>query len=111
MIAPMLIQPLAENAIWHGLQAIEEKKQLKISFSKDEDYLVCEIEDNGVGINKTTGHNSPTKHLSIGIENIQKRIQLLRQKYNTDCVITFTDKGDRGTEETGTIVTLIWKII
>lgn len=111
MIAPMLIQPLAENAIWHGLQAIEEKKQLKISFSRDEDYLVCEIEDNGVGINKTTGHNSTTQHLSMGIENIQKRIGLLRQKYNTDCVITFTDKGDRHTEETGTIVTLTWKII
>lgn len=111
MIAPMLIQPLAENAIWHGLQAIEEKKQLKISFSKEADYLVCEIEDNGVGINKTKDHNSTTKHLSIGIENIQKRILLLRQKYNTDCVITFTDKGDRHTDETGTIVTLTWKII
>lgn len=111
MIAPMLIQPLAENAIWHGLQAIEEKKQLKISFSKEEDYLVCEIEDNGVGINKTKDHNSTTKHLSMGIENIQKRILLLRQKYNTDCVITFTDKGDRHTDETGTIVTLTWKII
>ncbi|SIN90657.1 sensor histidine kinase [Chitinophaga niabensis] len=111
MIAPMLIQPLAENAIWHGLQAIEEKKQLKISFSKEKDYLVCEIEDNGVGINKTKDHHSTTKHLSMGIENIQKRILLLRQKYNTDCVITFTDKGDRHTDETGTIVTLTWKII
>lgn len=111
MIAPMLIQPLAENAIWHGLQAIEEKKQLKISFSKEEDYLVCEIEDNGVGINKTKDHHNTTKHLSMGIENIQKRILLLRQKYNTDCVITFTDKGDRHTDETGTIVTLTWKII
>ncbi|RPE14217.1 hypothetical protein EGT74_12145 [Chitinophaga lutea] len=112
MIAPMLIQPLAENAIWHGLQAVEDKKQLWISFSKDTDYLVCEIEDNGIGIKRASADSSTTQHhLSIGIDNIRKRIGLLQQKYNTDCILSFLDKGDKGTGESGTIVTLTWKII
>lgn len=112
MIAPMLIQPLAENAIWHGLQAVEDKKQLWISFSRKRDYLVCEIEDNGIGINRATADRSHTqRHLSIGIDNIRKRIVLLQRKYNTDCIIRFMDKSERGTGESGTIVTLTWKII
>jgi sensor histidine kinase YesM len=112
MIAPMLIQPLAENAIWHGLQAVEDKKQLKISFSRNTDYLVCEIEDNGIGIRRASADRSTTQqHLSIGIDNIQKRIGLLQRKYNTECIISFTDKSDKGEGESGTIVTLTWKII
>lgn len=112
MIAPMLIQPLAENAIWHGLQAVEDKKQLWISFSKQTDYVVCEIEDNGIGIRRASADSSATqRHLSIGIDNIRKRIGLLQQKYNTDCILSFLDKGDKGTGESGTIVTLTWKII
>lgn len=111
MIAPMLIQPLVENAIWHGLQAIEERKRLCITFLANGADLVCEIEDNGVGINKASEQNNATRHLSIGIDNIKKRIELLRQKYDIECSLEFTDKGSKNKGESGTIVTLIWKIV
>ncbi|PSL50181.1 two component regulator with propeller domain [Chitinophaga niastensis] len=109
-IAPMLLQPLVENAIWHGLQTLEEKKILQITFSRSGNQLICCIEDNGVGINNAAAAKEETSHLSMGVDNIRKRILLLRQKYKINCLLNFTDKSDKGQGESGTIVTLIWEI-
>jgi LytS/YehU family sensor histidine kinase len=49
-IVPMLIQPIVENAIWHGLQNQTGEKNLMIRFYKKDEQLVCEIEDNGIGV-------------------------------------------------------------
>ncbi|MCB0616605.1 MAG: histidine kinase, partial [Phaeodactylibacter sp.] len=50
-IPPMLIQPYIENAIWHGLMHKEDKSQGKVTFSvaKENGFLQCVIEDNGIG--------------------------------------------------------------
>jgi sensor histidine kinase YesM len=53
-MAPMLIQPFVENAIWHGLQKNKVKKKLIIRFYKAESDLICEIDDNGLGIIRIT---------------------------------------------------------
>jgi len=77
-IAPMLIQPLVENAIWHGLLPNVGNKQLNILFYREEDRLVCEIEDNGIGIRRSllNKKDSPQMHTSMGIGNIRQRIAL-----------------------------------
>src|SRR6478735_11660647 len=38
-VPPLIIQPYTENAIWHGLMHSEEKGQLDIDVSEDDDYL------------------------------------------------------------------------
>jgi len=57
-LPPMLMQPLVENAIWHGLQPIlidgKRPGHLRISFEGlptegDVTLLVCKVEDNGIG--------------------------------------------------------------
>jgi sensor histidine kinase YesM len=49
-IPPMLLQPFAENSIWHGLIPKQGEKKLTIEFRlKDDNTLVCRIEDNGIG--------------------------------------------------------------
>src|SRR6185436_7615756 len=64
-IPPMLLQPFIENAIWHGLSKKEEKGNLAISVYKENDQLVCIVDDDGVGRSeqKETGKRS----LGIGI--------------------------------------------
>jgi hypothetical protein len=108
-LAPMLIQPLVENAIWHGLLPKEKDKWVHIRFFSEKDILVCEIEDSGIGIrrsmqNKTAGQDI---HRSVGISNIQERIALLNEKYRIRCSLVIRDKSDMpDRNDTGTIITL-----
>ena len=51
---PLLIQPLIENAINHGVIPKDEKGKIEVCFAMDaKDKIVCEILDNGIGINKS----------------------------------------------------------
>jgi sensor histidine kinase YesM len=105
----MLIQPLVENAIWHGLLPKRADKRVDIRFYHDAHLLICEIEDSGIGIrqslnNKTTGHHG---HRSVGISNIQERIAVLNEKYRIQCSLVIRDKTDiPGRTDTGTLITV-----
>lgn len=102
-IAPMLLQPLIENAIWHGLQQVSGEKILNLRFSEKNQKVVCEIEDNGIGIIKSLA-DKKEGHTSIGIENIRQRITLLNQKYNLNYKLEITDRSQNGAK--GTLVVL-----
>jgi LytS/YehU family sensor histidine kinase len=103
-MAPMLVQPLVENAIWHGLKNQPGEKKLSIRFFTDKEYLVCEIEDSGPGILQQNKKLSVPVHHSIGIENIHQRLSVLNEKYNMKCSLQFIDKSERG--QHGTIAIL-----
>lgn len=45
----LILQPLLENAITHGLQNSREQRKLQVSCRVTEDFLVLEVVDNGVG--------------------------------------------------------------
>ncbi|MEZ4859335.1 MAG: histidine kinase [Flavobacteriaceae bacterium] len=49
-IAPMLLQPLVENAINHGIAAKTDASTLVIRIKEKESQLHCSIEDTGIGI-------------------------------------------------------------
>ena len=109
-IAPMLIQPLVENAIWHGLLPNVGNKQLNILFYREEDRLVCEIEDNGIGIRRSllNKKDSPQMHTSMGIGNIRHRIAILNEKYRIRCSLSIQDKSEiAGTSNSGTVSRLV----
>ena len=106
-MAPMLVQPLVENAIWHGLKNSDAEKKLVIKFYQEAAHIVCEIEDNGPGINHPESVTHPVgKHRSISIENIRSRLQMLNEKYNMSCSLEFIDKADVNPLTKGTIAIL-----
>ena len=73
MIIPSLIlQPLVENAVKHGLASLEKGGMIFIKISTKHETLCLEIEDTGVGFNK-----SHSKGAGTGLENCQSRIDLL----------------------------------
>ncbi|MBS1780815.1 MAG: histidine kinase [Bacteroidetes bacterium] len=79
-IPSMLIQPFIENAIKHGLIYKQTKGILKLSFfiSDDQEYILCEIDDNGIGREKSKQlHNKNEKynaHASRGMQLIRERV-------------------------------------
>jgi ligand-binding sensor domain-containing protein/putative methionine-R-sulfoxide reductase with GAF domain len=85
LVPSLMVQPFAENAIWHGLLHKEGEKTLSIRFSNNSDeYLTCIIEDNGIG-RQTAETIQKTKltsmvHESKGINIIRERLDLLQQK-------------------------------
>jgi len=59
-IPTLMIQPLVENAIWHGLMHREGEKRIMIRFLITDDWVTCTIEDNGIGIRKSEKMNRGT---------------------------------------------------
>lgn len=102
-VPPIVIQPIVENSIRHGLMKRIAGGWVKISIKKNEDSIIIKVEDDGVGIepkklnalldNSTTG--------SVGLKNVNKR---LSNEYGQGLHI-------ESKENLGTIVTMIIKLI
>ncbi len=93
-VPPLIIQPYAENAIWHGLMHKEEKGHLEIKiFQRDDDVLYCKITDDGIGRKKAAElkSKSPSTHKSMGMQITADRISILQQKKQFDTTINITD--------------------
>lgn len=90
-IPPMLIQPFAENAIWHGLLPKDGIKKLNVSVTQITDNaLQVVIEDNGVGFKSP----KDSKHQSRGIQLIRKRLELHNEgSFEGDIVIGTGENG------------------
>ena len=70
-IPPLLIQPLVENAVKHGLEPSVNGGNLLIQGSRDADTVRIIVADSGIGINETSSGNG------IGLDNIKRRLSLL----------------------------------
>lgn len=106
---PMLLQPLVENAIWHGLHPKQGEKKLAIRFFASGENLICEIEDNGIGIVRSRQNKMELRpdHQSFGIANVRERLNILNEKYKLNCSLSIIDKGSiAGNKESGTLVRL-----
>jgi sensor histidine kinase YesM len=107
-LPPMLIQPFIENAIWHGITENRKDININIDFKKAGEQLVCIIDDDGVGIDRSMENkkNNVGTHTSVGIANIQNRIQLLNEKYGLTCSVEIIDKSKLPGKLQGTRVTI-----
>lgn len=82
-VLKMLIQPLVENAIVHGLSDSDSEGKIDVRFKKENDCLLVEVEDNGVGIEEdriqkilNEDHRSKKGFTGLGINNVDQRIKL-----------------------------------
>ena len=92
-IPSMIIQPIAENAIWHGIATLENKGLIKISFrAYKPKSLKIIIEDNGIGMNRSSEYVAKgSHHQHLGMQIIEKRLHLLNKKYNTETSIKYSE--------------------
>jgi len=102
-IPSLLIQPYVENAILHGLYNKEGKGTLKIDVYEENETVIFQIEDDGIGREaamKLRKQNFPG-HKSMGINLTEERLQLINQKHNV--AFEIKDLNENGTP-TGTRV-------
>lgn len=102
LIPSLITQPFIENAIWHGLLPLKNKRKacLTINILEKNDCVFIEIEDNGVGRNKNKNpHNSESKGTKMVMDKIESINKLLQgNDYKLDIVDMYNDTH----EPTGT---------
>ncbi len=74
-IPVMLIQPILENSVKHGMKENDLPLHIRIACSQRKNNIVIEIKDNGSGLQLTEGSNFPPKGHSLDI--IRQRLQIL----------------------------------
>ena len=83
-IPPLLLQPICENAIRHGLMHKEQKGSLRITISLENDVLCCEIADNGIGRQRAAKFKKPFNENSLGLKITSDRLSLFNEKEEMD---------------------------
>lgn len=110
-IPTLMIQPLVENAIWHGLMPKNGDKKITIQFEQAMDMVTCTIGDNGIGIGESEKIKRTNKQPSVGLGNLRNRIKIMNEKHNMNCTLAITDLSKGNGNETGTRVVLQFKIL
>lgn len=102
----LVLQPVIENAIYHGLKYKESKGLLMVKGFRKNGNAVLQVIDNGVGMDQETLDHIYEKHKvnyqsnGVGIYNVQKRLQLY---YGSEYGITYESEKGVGTTATITI--------
>lgn len=101
LIAPMLLQPIVENTIIHGLVHQKEEGLIELKVKHSEDSLVLHVEDNGMGrkaasrLQKTNALGKNV-HKSHATKILKERIDILNYIYKTKSVFYLEDILDEG---------------
>ncbi|ASS49883.1 MAG: hypothetical protein A3D31_09900 [Candidatus Fluviicola riflensis] len=81
-IPSMILQPMVENALKHGLLHSEKKRFLYIEAFLHNEQVRITIEDNGIGRKASQEINkSREEHISHGSCLVQEKIKIVREKY------------------------------
>lgn len=82
----LILQPIIENSIYHGIEYMVDEGQIKIKAEKKDGMLLLEVSDNGLGIMPNILKNilsfephSP-KGSGVGVKNVHERIRLFHGK-------------------------------
>lgn len=99
----LLLQPVVENAIAHGIRHVEHKGFILIYVHKNEEFMEFLVKDNGYGISPSMMQQLNNQTFvstgcgGFGISNIKERLQLF---YGDSCSLLYTSPAQGGTEVT-----------
>ena len=77
VLPKLVLQPLVENALYHGIKEKEGQGHTKLSVQKQDSGLVIRIEDDGVGFQDASDSSqSQLKRGGVGLQNVDQRLKL-----------------------------------
>lgn len=105
-VIKLVLQPLVENAIYHGIKYKEGKGLIRIRGFRQNERMILQVQDDGKGMEPETlahifeKHTRDTRSNGVGLNNVNERIQLY---YGDDYGISFRSSPGEGTEATITL--------
>jgi len=94
-VPPLIFQSFIENSLWHGLAPIKKQRKLQMKISKENPYIIVEIEDNGIGREKAElikkQKNIHLQKESLGLKITEERLAIYTQAFRNKYKIQFTD--------------------
>jgi LytS/YehU family sensor histidine kinase len=102
-VPPLLIQPLVENSIKHGILPLESAEgKVEVNVFERGGVLYIEIRDNGVGL-AGNAKADDGEHVSFGLANIKKRMEQLSIILNKEITFEISETQDTMTERKWTV--------
>jgi len=108
-IPPMILQPFVENSVRHGLRFRRDREgQVNIHIKKENNYLVCMLEDNGIGRKAALKLKSVNaiEYQSKGMSLTAERIAMLNKDNPNKITMQIEDLEDGQHNALGTRVTI-----
>ncbi len=96
----LVLQPVVENAIYHGIKYKEGKGLIQIRGFREEGSIILRVQDDGRGMDQDTlehifeKHVRDTKSNGVGLQNVHERIRLY---YGTAYGLSFESEPGKGT--------------
>lgn len=106
MMPTMILQPLLENAVLHGIMPSTIPGKLIIRFKLIHDDLMITITDNGIGLMNSQALKANSSHKSSGMGLIQKRIKALSD-FSTQPITFHMEPAYKRIKNPGNKITLI----
>lgn len=110
IVPTMIFQHYVENAVKYGVRGIKYDSYIKVRFSSAGKNIVCEIEDNGRGINATSQVNHRAES-GLGMKLHLNRTELIRKSFNVSVTIEVINKSDVSPDQTGVLVIITIPVI
>ncbi|HOZ86044.1 MAG TPA: histidine kinase [Niabella sp.] len=111
-VPALVLQPFIENSIWHGLVPKESGGNVSVSLKKENQNIVCMVEDDGIGRVLSQQYKSKLEktHQSKGIGLTNMRLELDKRLNNREEEVKIVDKVDENGIPLGTLVILTFKV-
>lgn len=106
LIPTMILQPLVENAVVHGIAHKKEKGHVRIQAFQESGKVIIEIEDDGIGRVEAGKLRMMSKRSSFGISLVNKKKELLEDQFGISTTISIVDLEP----ETGTRVIITFSV-
>ncbi len=103
-IPGMLIQPIIENAIKHGIEHKEGEAVIEVSFYSRNSTLICTVTDNGIGRAEAMRLHKEEHHQSLATSIISERMEALSSIFNIHLECITEDLMDSEGQPAGTRV-------
>jgi len=113
-IPPMIIQPIVENAIKHGLAPKNSAGHLEIKLEMVDDLLYCSVDDDGIGWEHSNSIKTGrlVKHESTALSVIRERLQIIKSFNGSVGKLEIIDKFKSGFgNKEGTLVEILIPIV
>ncbi len=91
LVPPLILQPFIENSIWHGISPKETNGHILIAYKKENEMLICSVEDDGVG--RKNSKTLKPENTSMGVKITKSRLEIINQLKKTKGSLEIFDKS------------------